>query len=165
MYEAAVLVVFPLIVAYAATMDFLTMTIANRVSVLLIGAFVVMAPFAGLGLVDLGWHLAAAVAVFAAGFACFAFGWMGGGDVKFAAAVALWLGWTQVFEFAVLFSLYGGALTLATLVGDKMLAPLPTLRVGFLHDFPNHRHVPYGLALAAAALQLYPSSVWMHALF
>lgn len=161
MYEAAVMVLFPLLVAYAAATDFLTMTIANRVSILLIAAFVILAPFAGLGWEDLAWHLAAASVVFAVGLGCFAAGWMGGGDVKFASAVALWLGWAHVLEFTTLFSLYGGILTLFVLGADKVLAPVPLLKVGFLSEFSRHRHVPYGLALAAAALQIYPSTLWL----
>ncbi len=161
MLEAAVVIVFPLLCAYAAVTDFLTMTIANRVSVILIVAYLVLAPFIGLGLATIGMDLAGAAIVFALGFGCFAMGWMGGGDVKFATAIALWLGWQHLLEFAVLFSVFGGLLTILTVLVSRWTEPLPILRVGFLADFQRHRTVPYGIALAAAALAVYPSTVWI----
>ncbi|MEJ1159575.1 A24 family peptidase [Prosthecomicrobium sp. N25] len=164
MLEAVTMVVFPLLLAYAAATDFLTMTIANRVSLLLIAFFAILAPFAGLGLAAVGWHLAAGLAVFAVGYICFALGWMGGGDVKFGAAIALWLGWGQLMDFALLFSVFGGLLTVLTLVVSRLIRPLPLLQVGFLAEFPEKRTVPYGIALAAAGLFLYPGTPFVRAL-
>ncbi len=156
-----VVATFPLLTIFGASTDFLTMTIPNRVTA---GLFVAGA--AALALTAPGWamagfHLAAAAVVFAVGFALFVLGWMGGGDVKFAAAIALWLGWGHLFDFVLTFSIYGGVLTLLVLLTDRVLAPLPMLRIGFLARFPEHRHVPYGLALAAAGLQIFPSTSWM----
>ncbi|MBX9459751.1 MAG: hypothetical protein KL863_29050 [Rhizobium sp.] len=48
MISAAILVVFPLCMAMAACSDLLTMTIPNRLSVVLIASFLAIAPFAGL---------------------------------------------------------------------------------------------------------------------
>ena len=155
------IVVFPALVAYAAVTDFLTMTISNRLSLALLAGWLVLAPFSGMTWPAFGWSLAGGGLVFAVGFGCFAAGWVGGGDVKFAAVVALWLGWDHLLEYAVLFSLYGGLLTLAALSLSKLIEPLPILQVGFLNRFNQHRRVPYGIALAVAALQLFPATVWM----
>jgi prepilin peptidase CpaA len=162
MLHYALVILFPLVVVYAAITDFMTMTISNRLSIALIIGFAVLAPFVGMPLATAGWALLGASLVFAIGFACFAFGWIGGGDVKFAAAVALWLGWEHLLEYAVLFSLYGGLLTVATLSLSKLLEPLPILQVGFLGKFPEHRRVPYGIALSVAAMQIYPSTIWLN---
>ena len=156
----AVVAIFPIVVVAAAATDFLTMTISNRLS----GALAV-AGLAALALSAPGWaafggHVAAAVVVFALGFGFFAMGWMGGGDVKFAAAVALWLGWGPLLDFALGFSIWGGLLTVAVLIADRALAPLPALRVGFLAQFPDHKRIPYGIALAVAALQVFPTTPW-----
>ena len=156
-----VMLVFPVLVVWAAVTDFMTMTIANRVSVGLAVAGLLGLALAAPGWSQVGTHLAAAALVFAIGFACFAMGWMGGGDVKFAAAVALWLGWGHLLDYAVTFSIYGGVLTLLALVSDRMLDPLPALKVGFLARFQEHRRVPYGVALSAAALQVFPETMWM----
>ena len=161
MLHGLLLIVFPLIVAYAAITDFMTMTIANRLSIALVAGFAVFAPLVGLSLIQVGWSLLGAALVFGVGFGCFAMGWIGGGDVKFATAVALWLGWDHLLEYAVLFSLYGGLLTLVVLSVYKLIEPIPLLQVGFLSRFGEHRRVPYGIALSVAALQIYPATVWL----
>ena len=157
----AVVAVFPVLVIWAAIADFMTMTIANRVSVGLFLAGLVALVVTGTPLAEFGAHLGAAALVFAVGFACFAMGWMGGGDVKFASAVALWLGWGHLLDYAVTFSVYGGLLTLLTLFSDRVLDPLPVLKVGFLARFQEHRRVPYGIALSIAALQIFAETPWM----
>lgn len=48
MTEAAIFVVFPFCLGFAAFSDLLTMTIPNRVSVVLLGSFLVVALMAGL---------------------------------------------------------------------------------------------------------------------
>lgn len=156
-----VVVVFPVLVVWAAITDFMTMTIANRVSVGLAVAGLIGLAITAPGWSAVGAHLGAAALVFAVGFACFAMGWMGGGDVKFATAVALWLGWSHLLDYAVTFSVYGGLLTLLALFSDRVLDPLPALKVGFLARFQEHRRVPYGVALSAAALQVLPETGWL----
>ncbi len=164
MLHAVLIFLFPLIVTYAAVTDFLTMTISNWLSLALLAAFVVLAPVIGVSWSAAGQSLLGAALVFAVGFGCFAMGWIGGGDVKFATVVALWLGWDHLLEYAVLFSLYGGLLTLAVLSLSKLIEPLPILQVGFLNRFAQHRRVPYGIALSIAALQIYPSTPWLSGL-
>jgi len=161
MLQYVLMIVFPLIVAYAAVTDFFTMTIANRVSIALVIAFCVLAPVSGMSWHVAGLSLLGALVVFAVGFCCFAIGWVGGGDVKFATAVSLWLGWNHLFEYLVLFSLYGGLLTIIVLALNRLLEPLPILQIGFLSRFSEHRRVPYGIALAGAALQIYPTTLWL----
>lgn len=160
---ASLVVVFPVMVVWAAVTDFMTMTIANRVSIGLAAVGLVALAVSAPSWAVVGGHLGAAALVFAIGFACFAMGWMGGGDVKFAAAVALWLGWGHLLDYAMTFSVYGGALTLLVLFSDRILDPLPVLKVGFLARFHEHRRVPYGVALSIAALQIFPETMWMRA--
>ena len=89
MIPAAIMVIFPLCMAMAACSDLLTMTIPNRLSVVLIASFVAIAPFTGLSMHDLVMHLGAGAAVFAACFVLFAFNIMGGGDAKILTASAI----------------------------------------------------------------------------
>lgn len=100
---------------------------------------------------------AAALLVFAAGFGCFAAGWIGGGDVKLAAVAALWLGAGQTPGFLLLASLLGAALTLALLLAGACRSLCGLTAPGFA-DRSRSRSVPYGPALAAAALALLPGS-------
>jgi prepilin peptidase CpaA len=49
-YQIAILTVFPIAVIFAAAMDLFSMTIPNRISLVLIAGFFCLAPFSGLGL-------------------------------------------------------------------------------------------------------------------
>ena len=101
--------------AFAAASDLFTMTISNRVSLALLGGFLGLAVLSGMGLHDILLHVGAGAAVLAVAFACFAFGWIGGGDAKVAAGAALWFGFAHLLDYLVYASLFGGALTLALL--------------------------------------------------
>ena len=162
MTEAIRLTLFPAVMAFAASSDLLTMTIANRVSLALVGGFVLLAALSGVSGADMLSHAGAAAAVLGVAFFCFAFGWIGGGDAKLAAATALWLGFGHLFDYLVYASLLGGALTL--FIVQFRTVPLPHLLVG--RDWAERLHrdgggVPYGIALAAAALVVYPQTEWM----
>ena len=163
--EAIRLTLFPAMMAFAASSDLLTMTIANRVSLVLIGGFALLAVLSGLSGAELLSHVGAAAAVLAVAFVCFACGWIGGGDAKLAAATALWLGLSHLFDYLVYASILGGALTL--LIVQFRTLPLPHILVGKEWAERLHRQgggVPYGIALAAAALVVYPQTEWMTAL-
>lgn len=154
--------VFPVGMAYAAASDLVSMTISNRVSVFLIAAFLVLAPLGGFDLAEIGLHFAAAGAVLAVAFFCFSRGWIGGGDAKIAAVAALWLGWEHTLEFIGLSAAFGGLLTLLLLSFRSALLPAAVARLDWvarLHD--RNSGVPYGIALAAGALALYPGTAWL----
>jgi prepilin peptidase CpaA len=160
--ELAKLTLFPAVMAFAASSDLLTMTISNRVSVILMAGFFALAVAGGMGPSDILLHVAAASLVLLAAFALFTQGWIGGGDAKLAASTALWLGFAHLLPYLVYASLFGGALTL--LLIQFRMAPLP----GWLarHEWVQRLHnkdggVPYGIALAAAALAVYPETAWM----
>ena len=159
------LLLFPSLMAFAAASDLLTMTISNRVSLLLVAGFLVLALASGMSLPDIGSHLGAAGLVLAVSFGCFACGWIGGGDAKLAAATALWLGFGYLVTYLLYASLLGGALTLLLL--QFRMVPLPALLAGRAWAQRLHRQggeVPYGIALACAGLLIYPETPWMKAL-
>jgi len=155
---------FPALMAFAAASDLLTMTISNRVSVLLIAAFLGLALMSGMGLPTIGLHIVAGLVVLAVSFTCFAFGWIGGGDAKVAASAALWFGFGHLLDYLVLASLIGGVLTLTILQFRRL--PMPTW-LGGQHWLMRLHHkdsgIPYGIALAAGALMVYPDTEWMKA--
>ena len=98
-------------------------------------------------------HAAAAACVLVVAFGLFACGWIGGGDAKLAAATVLWIGFAHLADYLLYASLLGGALTLL-LIQFRAL-PLPRMLVGRQWAERLHRRgggVPYGIALAAAAL-------------
>lgn len=152
--------VFPFLMAYAAVNDLLTMRISNRITGLVVAGFLLYALASGMALTDFGLHMAAGVLTLVVAFAMFARGWVGGGDAKLAAATALWLGMEHLADYIVVASVLGGALTLAILYVRSYPMPAATLRLPFavkLHD--SRTGIPYGIALAAAALIVLPTAV------
>jgi prepilin peptidase CpaA len=92
----------------------------------------------------------------------FAFDWIGGGDAKLAAATAVWLGWSNIADYGLIASVLGAGLTLGIVWFRKYGMPSWLVQIPWvarLHDADNG--VPYGVALAAAGLFLYPQSqIW-----
>ncbi len=163
MLEAAILVIFPFCMLHAALSDMVSMTIANRVSLLLTGAFVVLAPLTGMDLANFGWHLAAGGLVLAVTFALFAAGGMGGGDAKLLASTALWMGFSfQLLQYLVYGAMLGGMLTLAILYFRKSPVSWFAGENLLLRHFADQKAgVPYGVALGAAGLIVYPETALM----
>ena len=160
--EAIGLTVFPAAMAFAAASDLLTMTIANRVSLALVASFGLMAALGGMSGAVLLSHIAAGAAVLVAAFICFACRWVGGGDAKLAAATALWLGFGHLFDYLIYASVLGGVLTILIVLFRTMPLPHVLACIGWAQRL--HRSdagIPYGIALAAAALIVYPQTEWM----
>lgn len=162
--DAIRLLLFPALMAFAASSDLFTMTISNKLSLALVAAFFLLVIVTGMGFTAIGMHLVAAALVLVVAFALFTQGWIGGGDAKLAAAVTLWFGFGYLLDFLVYASLLGGALTLVLIQFRRL--PLPGLLtrqqwIMRLHDKAGG--VPYGIALAVAALIVYPKTGWMPA--
>jgi prepilin peptidase CpaA len=160
--EAVRLLLFPAMMAFAASTDLFTMTISNRVSIVLVAGFFALALLDGMAAVEIGNHVAAGALVLAVGFGFFARGWIGGGDAKLAAAIALWFGWAHLGDYLLCASLLGGVLTFALIeFRRRTLPPLLAGQVWLARLHEPDGGVPYGIALAAAALIIYPSTVWI----
>lgn len=163
MLEALIFVVFPFCMAFAAVSDMLSMTIANRVSVVLAVTFAVVAPLTGMDWTLYAMHFAGFAIVLSVTFCLFAMGGMGGGDAKLMAATALWmgLGFTLV-EYLVTAAVLGGMLTLAIM---RLRASHSAAIIGAnrytAHFFDSKTGIPYGIALGAAGLIVAPNSALM----
>src|SRR3954451_16045613 len=158
------LLLFPALMAFAATSDLLTMTIPNRVSLALAAGFLVLAGVSGMGLTDILVHVGAGATVLVVAFGCFAMGWVGGGDAKVAAATALWFGFSELMNYLLYASLFGGALTLLLLQFREW--PLPYSLAGqtwLIRLHAKESGIPYGIALAIGALMIYPETEWIMA--
>src|SRR5450432_2537029 len=162
--DIARLLLFPALMAFAAASDLLTMTIPNRVSLALAAGFLVLAGVSGMDLTNIFAHVAAGATVLIVAFACFAMGWIGGGDAKVAAAAALWFGFSDLMNYLLYASLFGGALTLLLLQFRQW--PLPYSFAGqdwLLKLHAKDSGIPYGIALAIGALMVYPETEWTNA--
>lgn len=159
MLSIPAMIIFPAAMALAASSDLLTMRISNKLVLFLVTGFFLVALLVGLSLQQIGMHVACAALVLVAGFTLFALGWVGGGDAKLAAASTLWLGFGLALPYVVYAALLGGVLTLAILALRRL--PLTPFLARYhwlsrLHD--PKQGVPYGIALAIAAMLVYTDS-------
>lgn len=163
MIETVALIVFPALMVFAAFSDLFTMTIPNRVSLLLVFAYLSLAAYLPLPWQTVASHVACGLAMLALTFALFQFGWVGGGDAKLASATALWLGWENLAGYGLLASIVGGVLTLLIIALRWKELPRRLMSIRFLARLADSGNgVPYGIALAIAGLLVYPqTAVWM----
>ena len=127
----------------AAIVDIRTFTISNWLNV----GIAALAPvyWLSVGLdpwPDMAIQLAVAAAVFAVFAITFVVGMMGGGDVKLAAALALWFPPGATLKFLVLMSIAGGVLTLLVVVVHR------------LRKREGKPEIPYGVAIAFGGLAI-----------
>ncbi len=160
MLAAIIFVVFPFCMVFAAISDMMSMTIANRVSIILVATFVAVAPLTGMDWSLYFWHLLAGLLVLVVTFGLFAAGGMGGGDAKLITATAVWVGFNiNLLQYFVYATLFGGALAVAILLYRK--SPL-SVYTGHLLPLRNladaDTGIPYGMALAAGAMIVFPST-------
>jgi len=137
------LAVLAAILVFAAVVDVRTFTISNRLNltVALLApvywASVALSPWPGIAV-----QLAAAAAVFVLLAGAFYAGMMGGGDVKLAAALALWFSPFTTIHFLVLTSLAGGVLTLVVVALHRA------------RKREGRPEIPYGVAIAFGGLAI-----------
>ncbi len=152
---------FSVAMIYAALQDATTLTIRNRLVMAIAVAFVVFAPLAGFGIVEMAQAFGTGALVLLVTFTLFAFGFIGGGDAKLAAATALWLGPEGTLVFLVYTMLIGGVLAMAMLMFRT--APLPATFYGQAWvarlQAPG-TGIPYALAMSPAALLVIPTTSW-----
>ena len=132
-----------ILLIYAAVVDVRTFTISNRLNL----GIALLAPVywfsVGLPLwPDAAIQVAIAAGVFGLLAAAFYAGMMGGGDVKLAAALALWFSPVMTVNFLVWMSIGGGVLTAVVLLVHRAKKK------------PGKPEVPYGVAIAFGALAI-----------
>jgi prepilin peptidase CpaA len=137
------LVALAAILVFAAVVDVRTFTISNRLNltVALLApvywASVALSPWPGIAV-----QVAAAATFFILLAGAFYAGMMGGGDVKLAAALALWFSPFTTIHFLVLTSLAGGVLTLVVLAVHRA------------RKREGRPEIPYGVAIAFGGLAI-----------
>jgi prepilin peptidase CpaA len=138
-----VLAALGLLLLVVAVIDIRTFTISNK----LVLAVALLAPLywwaGGVPLwPDASLRIGVAVAVFLVLALTFYIGMMGGGDVKLAAALALWFPPQTTLVWLVIMSVAGGVLTLAVLIAHKV------------RSREGRPEIPYGVAIAFGGLWL-----------
>jgi prepilin peptidase CpaA len=160
MLATLLILIFPALMMYAAFSDLLTMRIANWLVAAVVVAYGALAVLSGLGWSEIGMALAAGAIVLAISFAFFAFGWIGGGDAKLVSSTVLWIGFGLMLQYLIYAALLGGALTLIILALRRYPLPSWLSRHAWIDRLHNPKSgVPYGIALATAALLVYPETM------
>ena len=127
----------------AAVIDVRTFTISNKLNL----TIALLAPLYWLATAlplwpGIGIQVATALGVFILLAAAFYAGMMGGGDVKLAAATALWFSPESTIRFLIVMSLAGGVLTLGVLAWHR------------LKRREGRPEIPYGVAIALGGLAI-----------
>jgi prepilin peptidase CpaA len=99
-------------------------------------------------------HLGAAVAMFALGAAFFVLNIWGGGDVKLLAATTLWVGWQELPSFLLTVALLGAAIAILLLIARAIAGRDFRRGRWYSRLLAKSSGVPYGVAIATAALLL-----------
>lgn len=126
----------------------------------LVGGLLLLYPVAVvLAPVAVAWPLAllGMLGVFVIGYALFALGLMGGGDIKLIIVLSLWVGFDKLGAFGFAFALLGGVASIVLLILRKILSVIIDDKEK-LAKLPrvlrNKEPVPYGVAIAGAFLWL-----------
>lgn len=137
------LILLAAILVVAAAIDVRTFTISNRLNLIvallapLYWASTALSPWPGIAT-----HLAAGATVFVLLAGAFYAGMMGGGDVKLAAALALWFPPLATAKFLVIMSIAGGVLTLVIMAFHR------------LKKREGRPEIPYGVAISFGGIAI-----------
>lgn len=155
--------VFGLCMLMAAYKDLTSYTIPNIISLILLVAFFALSPFMGLSWAEFGTHVGVFAGSLAVMMAMFAAGWIGGGDAKLFAATAIWWMPYDLMVYTFYTAMAGGALAIALVMSRKFL-PQKVQTTGWVHTLlRDEKKMPYGLALAFAAMITLPvSQIYMN---
>lgn len=112
------------------------------------------------------WGLSCGFAILIVGFILFALNVLGGGDAKFTAVLAVWMGWPIIAQYLFLASILGGVLTLLIYGFRQVPIPANFLKMNFISRlYSKDEGVPYGIALGSAGLvMIYEIPVFQRAL-
>lgn len=152
----------------AAIWDVVSRRIPNLLSLIIALLYFTNAGLAG-DWAAVSMHILCGLGVLVVGIFIFALGWMGGGDVKLLAALALWAGPDQLLLLLLMTCLAGGALALAFVLPALILRTprlsglIDWIFVKILHQpapmLQNIRsmgvQLPYGVAIAIAGVTVF----------
>lgn len=160
MIVTGLIAVFGILLIAAAVSDARQLRIPNGLNASIAGLWIlyVLAGHAsGSGVADVGPTLAIAGLVMLAGSVLFFLRMVGGGDVKMLAAVALWAGPSELFDFLVVTALAGGLVS-AAVWGQARFQTVAQFAAkpdaASKCDAPQgaRLQVPYGVAIASGGL-------------
>lgn len=133
--------------------DGMTLTIPNWLTISFALCFLIPALGLPIAPIIIMQNIGVAVTVLLIGFLLFSLGFLGGGDAKFLAALALWTGWPDILTCLAWIALTGGALAIIILLSGSNMVP-PAVQNSWpiwkLQKF--RKKVPYGIAIGAGGI-------------
>lgn len=160
-------VAFAALALLAALGDWSRFTIPNRLSLAMTGLWAVHALLLvaqGRPMIGVVWAAVMALVIFLIGFAMFAAGLLGGGDVKMLSAATLWAAPDYALQFILIVTISGALLGLAFLVpglGNRAAEqasaddlPADPTATGTVAAQRLGRKMPYGLAIAVGCVSV-----------
>jgi prepilin peptidase CpaA len=148
--QAIALGLFQLLIVAAALHDATRLRISNIFPLAIMATFVAWVVIVGFER-DL-WENALSFALcLAGGIVLFARRWLGGGDVKLLAAIALWFDLAGTGRMLLFITIGGGLLALAIMIVRRMIPVVLAEGSGWAVLRPRGP-IPYGVAIAAGAL-------------
>lgn len=150
----------PVLAIVAALKDLTSYTIPNWISLILAGAFALLATTAAMPWGEVADHAATGAIALAAGMGMFALGWIGGGDAKLLSVVCLWFGWPGSQAFLLDTAIAGGGFAVLLLLArGQFVRPFIPARSGWVGRLVTPGEpAPYGVAIALGALIAFPNS-------
>jgi prepilin peptidase CpaA len=159
MLDVLPLIAAMVVFALGAMTDIVSYRIPNWISLAAVALYAVTALLGGISLAEIGWHFALGFGALVIGFALFTAGMIGGGDAKFFAAGALWVGPAFFLKYCMVFALIGGALAALLIVLRRPAIARPLARLTLVRPLLNPKAgMPYGVALGLGALIVLPAT-------
>jgi prepilin peptidase CpaA len=156
-------IILAILLLAGAAIDLRSFRLPNWLTLATAILFVPWAVLTLSGLGQLGLHLLTGSLGLVVGSILFRFGALGGGDVKWLAALMLWLGPTEaLLRFLVLVGFSGGLLGLILLLFVRLTG-------SSYGRFDGKQNLPYGVAIAIGGfdywLRALPAGVFLKTLF
>lgn len=166
MITNGVLILFVGLMIWASISDIRFYILSNKlcISVVLLYPIFIISLYLGdspPALAYIGWSIGIALAIFAFLIALFAFGFIGGGDVKLIPGVALWAGPALTLNFLLITALCGGLVAILRisfryikkyLTKDKSSENINLSMSKSSQSKNEENNIPYGIGISAGGL-------------
>lgn len=149
--------IFPGLISIAIAADIVSMRIWNWLIALIVASYFLLAFSYGVPLITIGMHGLSGLIALGIGLLLFGLNIFGGGDGKFIAANALWIGLgVGLLQYILITAILGGVLALFALACRRIRWSSTNMRQLPKWMTDNSAGIPYGAALGCAALWMYP---------
>ena len=152
------LILFRALMVWAVSANLLSPHGISRVAVALVGGFVAVSIGEGASAGFILDGLSCGLSVLGIGFCLFCLGWVSSADAKITAAIATWIGWSNLLVFGAGILAIGLAVWPVQSWWRSRPLPEKLAGIGWLEQLHARKSLPFGLAAAFMAAILYPGA-------